>query len=108
LFERNEATDAFGFGVVFSDATLRKIDAADPVLRDALAVHGRHWDRIEVWSKGEQHGFSGNGMAAIHRRVLLRLLQENASSAGVDLRFGEAAPPVDELAASYDLVVGAD
>ena len=108
LFERNQASDAFGFGVVFSDATLRKIDAADPVLRDALSDFGRHWDRIEVWSGGEQYGFSGNGMAAIHRRVLLRLLQENALEAGVDLRFGQAAPPVEELATSYDLVVGAD
>lgn len=108
LFERNQASDAFGFGVVFSDATLRKIDAADPVLRNALSDYGRHWDRIEVWSRGDQHGFSGNGMAAIHRRVLLRLLQENAVEAGVDLRFGQAAPPVGELASSYDLVVGAD
>jgi 2-polyprenyl-6-methoxyphenol hydroxylase-like FAD-dependent oxidoreductase len=108
LFERNQASDAFGFGVVFSDATLRKIDAADPVLRNALSDYGRHWDRIDVWSRGEQHGFSGNGMAAIHRKVLLRLLQENALEAGVDLRFGQEAPPVDQLAADYDLVVGAD
>jgi 2-polyprenyl-6-methoxyphenol hydroxylase-like FAD-dependent oxidoreductase len=108
LFERNQATDAFGFGVVFSDATLRTIDEADPVLRDALASHGRHWERIEVWSNGERHGFSGNGMAAIHRRVLLKFLQENSEAAGVELRFGHPAPPVDELRRSYDLVVGAD
>ena len=37
VFERNRADDTFGFGVVFSDATLAAIDAADPVLRDALA-----------------------------------------------------------------------
>jgi len=108
LFERNLATDAFGFGVVFSDATLRRIDDADPVLRDALSAHGRHWDRIDVLSNGERHGFSGNGMAAIHRRVLLKLLQENAAAAGVDLRFGQVAPPVEELSRTFDLVVGAD
>ncbi|MFY0409920.1 NAD(P)-binding protein, partial [Solicola sp. PLA-1-18] len=68
LFERNARTDAFGFGVVFSDATLRRIDEADPVLRDALRTDGTHWDRIEVWSRGERHGFGGNGMAAIHRK----------------------------------------
>ena len=108
LFERNQATDAFGFGVVFSDATLRRINEADPVLSDALAEHGRHWDRIDVWSSGERHGFSGNGMAAIHRRLLLKILQDNAADAGVDLRFGQLAPPVDELSRDFDLVVGAD
>jgi anthraniloyl-CoA monooxygenase len=35
LFERNRADDAFGFGVVFSDQTLTRIDAADSVLHDA-------------------------------------------------------------------------
>jgi salicyloyl-CoA 5-hydroxylase len=29
VFERNRAGDTFGFGVVFSDATLDGIDAAD-------------------------------------------------------------------------------
>jgi 2-polyprenyl-6-methoxyphenol hydroxylase-like FAD-dependent oxidoreductase len=108
LFERNRRSDAFGFGVVFSDATLRRIDQADPVLRDALRDHGRHWERIDVMVGGEQHGFSGNGMAAIHRRTLLELLQDNAERAGVELRFGAVAPPVGELSANFDLVVGAD
>lgn len=108
VFERNQRTDAFGFGVVFSDATLRAIDDADPVLRDALRDHGRHWDRIDVWSSGERHSFSGNGMAAIHRRTLLKLLQENAEQVGVHLRFGSVAPPLDELRRQFDLVVGAD
>ena len=108
VFERNLRSDAFGFGVVFSDTTLRGIDDVDPVLRDALRDHGRHWDRIDVWSSGERHSFGGNGMAAVHRKVLLHLLQENAERAGVELRFGSAAPPLAELEAEFDLVVGAD
>ena len=31
VFERNRPQDTFGFGVVFSDATLHHIDAVDPV-----------------------------------------------------------------------------
>lgn len=108
VFERNQRSDAFGFGVVFSDATLRTIDEADPVLRDALKTHGRHWDRIDVHSRGERYSFGGNGMAAIHRRVLLGELQDGADAAGVDLRFGTEAPPLEELEADFDVVVGAD
>jgi anthraniloyl-CoA monooxygenase len=108
VFERNQRSDAFGFGVVFSDATLRAVDEADPVLRDALKTHGCHWDRIDIWSQGERFSFSGNGMAAIHRKVLLRELQEGAETAGVDLRFGVEAPPLDVLEAEFDVVVGAD
>jgi len=37
VYERNRADDTFGFGVVFSDATLGAIDAADPVLHEAVS-----------------------------------------------------------------------
>lgn len=107
LFERNQRGDAFGFGVVFSDRTLQQIDDADPVLRDALARDGVHWDSIAVAAKGETHSFAGNGMAAIHRRVLLKLLQDSAESAGVDLRYGHEFQSLDDLA-DFDVVVAAD
>lgn len=108
LYERNQRTDAFGFGVVFSDATLRNVDDADPVLRDALRDRGRHWERIDVRSKGEEHGFSGNGMAAIHRKVLLQELQRHAEESGAQLLFGTEAPPLAGLRRDHDVVVGAD
>ena len=109
VFERNRADDVFGFGVVFSDATLDEIDRADPVLRDALAAEGRHWDRIEVRSNGEFFGAGGNGMSAIHRKVLLSALQRRAVEVGARLHF-QSSVTVDELDASgdYDLIIGAD
>ncbi|WP_448616425.1 FAD-dependent monooxygenase [Modestobacter sp. URMC 112] len=108
VFERNRAEDTFGFGVVFSDATLEQIHAADPVLRTALTEHGVHWDPIEVRLHGERFRCAGNGMAAVERRTLLRLLQEHAAEAGVDLRFSTEVDPDELLAAGYDLVVAAD
>ena len=112
VFERNQAGDTFGFGVVFSDATLDGIDAADPVLRRALTEHGVHWDPIEVRLRGERWRFGGNGMAAVARRTLLSLLQQRAAEAGVDLRFSAPVRPDDLLSADdgagYDLIVAAD
>ena len=106
VFERNRADDAFGFGVVFSDRTLAGIHAADPVLREALEVHGRHWQDIEVRLKDERIRCGGNGMAAISRRTLLALMQARAGEVGARLRFGTEAD-LAELA-GYDLVVAAD
>ena len=78
VFERNRPDDTFGFGVVFSDATLDAIDAADPVLSEALDKHGRHWDDIEVRVHGSRERVGGMGMAAVVRKTLLSLLQERA------------------------------
>ena len=83
MFERNRADDTFGFGVVFSDATLAGIHAADPVLREALTEHGVHWDAIEVRLKGERFRCGGNGMAADRpARPCSTLLQERAATVG--------------------------
>ena len=106
VFERNRADDTFGFGVVFSDATLAGINEVDPVLRDALARHGVRWDRIEVRSRNESWGCGGNGMSAIRRQTLLTALQEQARAAGVEVRF-ETEVELDDLA-EYDLVVACD
>ncbi len=106
VFERNRADDTFGFGVVFSDATLAGIDDADPVLRRALRDHGVHWDAIEVRLKGERRRCGGNGMAAIARKTMLLLLQERAREVGVELRF-QTEVDLDDLA-GFDLVVAAD
>jgi anthraniloyl-CoA monooxygenase len=106
VFERNRADDTFGFGVVFSDRTLEAIHAADPVVREALAEHGRHWDTIEVRLKGERIRCGGNGMAAIVRRTLLGLLQQRAREAGARLRFSHEVDLADLT--GYDLVVAAD
>ncbi len=108
VYERNRAGDTFGFGVVFSDATLDGIDAADPVLRRALTEHGVHWDPIEVRLRGERWKFGGNGMAAVARQRLLSLLQQRALDAGVDIRFSAPTQPDDLLEAGYDLVIAAD
>ena len=106
VFERNRADDTFGFGVVFSDQALAGIHEADPVLREALTEHGRHWDAIEVRLKGERIRCGGNGMAAVARRTLLALMQARARDVGAELRFSTEVT-LDELA-GYDLVVAAD
>lgn len=107
VFERNRPDDTFGFGVVFSDATLDAIDAADPVLSEALQKHGRHWDTIEVRVHDARERVGGMGMAAVVRGTLLHLLQERARAEGVTMRFQDEVRDPAELD-DFDLVVVCD
>ena len=87
VFERNRAGDTFGFGVVFSDATLDGIDAADPVLRRALAEHGVHWDPIEVRLRGERWRFGGRICVFVVQQpglqISLGAIRDGLAAAGV-------------------------
>ena len=109
VFERNHESDVFGFGVVFSDATLDNVDAVDPVLRETLDAHGRHWDTISVRTESATMSAGGNGMSAVHRRVLLGAMRKRACDLGAHLHYATEVT-VDELDArgDYDLIVGAD
>lgn len=107
VFERNRSDNTFGFGVVFSDATLSNLGEADPILRERLGLSGMTWEAIEVRLKGETLRCGGNGMAAIARKRLLSLLYQRAEEVGVKLVFQRDMVNLSDLG-DFDLVVGSD
>ncbi len=107
VFERNRAQDAFGFGVVFSDETLSVFEHADPETFAAISEQFARWTDIDIHHCGEVTTSGGHGFSALGRRELLAILQERASSLGVDVRFSCEAPPLSALGWA-DLIVGAD
>ncbi|MFL5863409.1 MAG: bifunctional salicylyl-CoA 5-hydroxylase/oxidoreductase, partial [Solirubrobacteraceae bacterium] len=108
VYERNRAEDAFGFGVVFSDETLTVFEHADPLSYRQITDGFVHWTDIDIHHRGQKTRSGGHGFSALGRKELLGILQRRARSLGVELRFETEVPPVDELAAEFDLVVGAD
>ncbi len=107
VYERNAPDDTFGFGVVFSAATLAELEDADAPSYDAMMGAMARWDPVEVRYRGERVRAHGNRFAAISRHRLLGLLQERARELGVDLRFTtEVDDP--EAVRDADLVLGAD
>lgn len=108
LWERNAASDTFGFGVVFSDETLGGIGNADPVIADYMAERFARWADIDVHYKGQEITVGGQGFAAMSRKELLEMLQKRALELDVDVRFSTMAPPIEELERDYDLVLAAD
>ncbi len=87
LVERNRADDTFGFGVVFSDATIAEVEGADPETYRAVTDHFVRWDDIDVHYRGELIRSTGHGFSGMSRQTLLTVLQGEARGLGVDLRF---------------------
>jgi len=106
VVERNQADDTFGFGVVFSDATLDAFKDADKPSYRAITRSFAYWDDIVIESRGVTHRIGGNGFCGCSRRTLLMLLQERARELGVELEFRRDASPSDFPDA--DLIVASD
>ena len=107
VVERNRPDDTFGFGVVFSDATMAGIADADSEAYRGIARHLVHWDDIDVHYRGERITSTGHGFSGMSRHTLRRVLQEQARAAGVELCFEREISTLDDLR-DADLVVAAD
>lgn len=106
VVERNRPDDTFGFGVVFSDATLDTFQAADEPSYRAITESFAYWDDISIVAKGQEHRIGGNGFCGCSRRTLLMLLSDRARALGVELEYRREASPEDFPDA--DLIVAAD
>lgn len=87
VVERNKAYDTFGWGVVFSDATLRNMRQWDAQSAASIEQSFNHWDDIELDFKGQCIRSGGHGFVGIGRKKLLNILQRRCEELGVVLQF---------------------
>jgi anthraniloyl-CoA monooxygenase len=107
VLERNRPDDTFGFGVVFSDATLGHLASADPESHGAITRAFTRWDDIEIHAGGEVLRSTGHGFCGIERKVLLTILQTRARELGVEVQYQRALASVAD-AGPADVIVAAD
>jgi anthraniloyl-CoA monooxygenase len=107
VVERNRAYDTFGWGVVFSDATLDNMRRCDAVTAEAIQQAFNHWDDIELHFKGRVLRSGGHGFVGIGRRHLLNILQERCEALGVELLF-EWEVESDADFPDADLIIASD
>ncbi|UWU79674.1 bifunctional salicylyl-CoA 5-hydroxylase/oxidoreductase [Bradyrhizobium huanghuaihaiense] len=107
VYERNRADDTFGFGVVFSDATLDNFEKHDLPSYRRITQEFAYWDDIAVHFRGTVHRVGGNGFCGCSRQKLLLILQERARELGVALQF-EVDIDDESRFADADLVLLAD
>jgi anthraniloyl-CoA monooxygenase len=108
IVERNRHDDTFGFGVVFSDATMDNLAAADPVLQKRITDAFWHWDDIDTFYKGERLRSTGHGFAGMSRQKLLIIMQDRAKELGVEVIFETEVSEPEDYAEGVDLLVGCD
>ena len=84
VIERNPPGNTFGWGVVFSDATIQNLKDNDPTTAEEILASFAHWDDIDVHFKGTTVTSGGHGFCGIARSRLLNILQRRAAELGVD------------------------
>ena len=110
VVERNRPYDTFGWGVVFSDATLQNLKEADPESAETIIGEFSRWDDVEVHFQGREVRSGGHGFIGIGRKRLLNILQARCEQVGVQLVFDTNVQDDQALARQYgaDLVIASD
>ena len=107
VVERNKPYDTFGWGVVFSDATMENMREWDTDTADSIEASFAHWDDIELQFKGRTIRSGGHGFIGIGRKKLLNILQARCEALGVKLVF-ETEADSDADYPDADLVIASD
>jgi len=107
VYERNPRGSTFGWGVVFSGRTMRRLEAADDVSYRMLEPIMRTWDNVDIVHRDEKISVRGNRFSGVSRLKMLNALQKRCNQLGVDLRFETEISDLSELP-RYDLLVAAD
>ena len=97
VVERNKAEDTFGWGVVFSDQTIERLQANDTRSADWILDQFAHWDDIEVHYRNHVIRSGGHGFSGLGRQRLLHLLQKRALELGVKLHFEHEIHSLDQF-----------
>jgi anthraniloyl-CoA monooxygenase len=107
VVERNKPYDTFGWGVVFSDATLANMRQWDAATAADIEKSFNHWDDIELEFKGRTIRSGGHGFVGIGRKKLLNILQARCEELGVVLKF-ESEADSDADFPDANLIVACD
>ena len=108
VHEARPRGQTFGFGVVFSDATLAALRDADAPAHAAITDRFVRWTAIEVVHRSERVRSDGHAFAGLGRAALLELLERRCEEVGVAVHHEAEVVDLPALTAGADLVLGAD
>ncbi|MCT1531926.1 FAD-dependent monooxygenase [Sphingobacterium daejeonense] len=107
IYEQNNITDSFGFGVVFSDETLSEFLTKDAESYELIRSKFAYWDNLDVYRDGDIVRITGNGFCGCSRKTLLELLANRCIEVGVNIHSRHRIDDLSTLADS-DMIIAAD
>ncbi len=109
VIERGRRDSTWGFGVVFSDDTLRGFMDADPRTYKHIVEQFIYWDGIDTQIHGSTVHSGGHGFCGMSRLKLLNVFHDRCDELGVQIDFETDIHDVAELdVAGQDLIVAGD
>ncbi len=109
VLERGSRASTWGFGVVFSDDTLKGFMEADAPSYKRIVEEFAYWGGVNTTIHGKTINSQGHGFCGMSRLTLLNIFHDRCDELGVKLRFETDIESVAELGPeNYDLVVAGD
>lgn len=107
VFEQNPPGATYGFGVVFADQALSRIEDPDPDCFALWIALAERWNDQTIVHRGERVVIDGLGYVGISRLGLVETLRAICAERGVEIRYETRIEGMDDLE-GFDLVVAAD
>jgi anthraniloyl-CoA monooxygenase len=108
IYERDPADNTYGWGIVFSGSTLRKLREADYKTHEEITDAFAKWDPIDVYKDDEYIRCGGHTFSGLMRADLKDILRRRCDELGVDMHWEHNVEDPKEYAADADLLIGAD
>lgn len=109
VLERGDRSSTWGFGVVFSDETLKGLMEADAPSYKRIVEQFAYWEGIDTKIHGKTIKSRGHGFCGMSRLKLLNTFHDRCDELGVRLQFQSDVTDVSQLDTdAYDLVVAGD
>lgn len=108
VYERDPADNTYGWGIVFSGSTLRKLREADYKTHEQITEAFAKWDPIDIYKDGQYIRCGGHTFSGLMRADLKDILRERCEELGVNLHWEHTVEDPEEYAEEADLLIGAD
>jgi len=109
VIERGDRDSTWGFGVVFSDETLKGFMDADAASYKGIVEQFAYWGGIDNKIHGKTINSQGHGFCGMSRLKLLNTFHDRCDELGVNLRFNTDITDIEQLEIDkHDLVVAGD